>query len=173
MTVDAVLVLQRSDVVRIAAAPARHAGARLLFVDPGLLDAAAQRGLTEGEKHEYRRPDLGPDLQQARAASEAMARATFVDLQLTAERERLWGEGGQALSGWDVGPFFTVGLGRCFAILPSGADDAIDDHCARMNGARVQPGCSDDSGSNSDFLSVPQLRALIDKHMENPHVAHH
>ncbi|MCW5632455.1 MAG: hypothetical protein KIT17_03895 [Rubrivivax sp.] len=105
MTVDAVLVLQRSDVVRIAAAPARHAGARLLFVDPGLLDDAAQRGLTRSENYEYRRLDLGPDL-QARAASEAMARATLVDLQLTAERERLWGEGGQALTGWDVGLFF-------------------------------------------------------------------
>lgn len=105
MTVDAVLVLQRSDVVRIAAAPARYAGAHLLFVDPGLLDDAAQRGLTQSSSYEYRRLDLGPDM-QARAASEAIARATLVDLQLSAERERLWGEGGQVLTGWDVGLFF-------------------------------------------------------------------
>lgn len=113
MTVDAVLVLQRSDVVRIAAAPERHAGARLVFVDPGLLDDAAQRGLTQRFTYEYRRLDLGPDM-QARAASDAIARATLVDLQLSAERERLFG-GGRAggagdpatpFTGWDVGLFF-------------------------------------------------------------------
>ena len=104
MTVDAVLVLQRSDVARVAAAPARYAGVRLLFVDPGLLDDAAQRGLTQSAAYEFRRLDLGPDM-QARAASEAIARATLIDLQLTAERERLWGDE-QVLTGWDVGLFF-------------------------------------------------------------------
>ncbi|MBK9136523.1 MAG: UDP-N-acetylglucosamine 4,6-dehydratase (inverting) [Betaproteobacteria bacterium] len=67
----------------------------------------------------------------------------------------------------------TVDLGRYFAILPSGADYAIDDYCVRMGGTRVQPGFSYDSGNNSEFLSVPQLRALIDRHVENPGVAHH
>ncbi len=110
MTVDAVLVLQRSDVVRLAAAPSRHAGARLIFVDAGLLDDAAQRGLTQSATYEFRRLDLGPDM-QARAATDAIARATLIDLQLSAERERLWGEGsagggGQVLTGWDVGLFF-------------------------------------------------------------------
>lgn len=111
MTVDAVLVLQRSDVVRIAAAPERHAGARLIFVDPGLLDDAAQRGLTQRFAYEYRRLDLGPDM-QARAASDAIARATLVDLQLCAERERLFGGSSGAsdaavpFTGWDVGVFF-------------------------------------------------------------------
>lgn len=104
MTVDAVLVLQRSDVARIAAAPARYGGARLLFVDPGLLDDAAQRGLTRTNAYEFRRLELGADM-QARAASEAIARATLIDLQLSAERERLWG-GEQVLTGWDVGLFF-------------------------------------------------------------------
>lgn len=110
MTVDAVLVLQRSDVVRIAAAPQRFAAARLVFVDPGLLDDAAQRGLTQRGACEFRRLDLGRDL-QARVASEAIARATLIDLQLSAERERLFGgDGGhgaeQAFTGWDVGLFF-------------------------------------------------------------------
>ena len=67
----------------------------------------------------------------------------------------------------------TVDLGRYYAILPSGADYDIADYCKRMSGLRVQPGFSYDSGSNQEFLSVPQLRALIDKHVENPHVAHH
>ncbi len=67
----------------------------------------------------------------------------------------------------------TVDLGDYYAILPSGADYGMDDYCERMKGQRVVPGFSYDSGSNSDFLSVPQLRALIDKHVENPGVAHH
>jgi hypothetical protein len=37
----------------------------------------------------------------------------------------------------------------------------------------VQPGFCYDSGSNTEFLSVPQLRALIDKHVDRPHLAHH
>jgi hypothetical protein len=95
------LVLQRSDLNHIARNPARFEGTRLLFVDPGLLDEAAVRGLQD---HEFRRIDVGPDL-QARAASEAMARATLLDLQLTQERERLWPTHA-SLHGWDVGVFF-------------------------------------------------------------------
>jgi UDP-N-acetylglucosamine 4,6-dehydratase len=67
----------------------------------------------------------------------------------------------------------TVDIGRYFAILPSGGEYSIDDYAERMGGQRVQPGFCYDSGSNSDFLSVPQLRALIDKHVERPQVAHH
>ena len=55
----------------------------------------------------------------------------------------------------------TVDLGGYYAILPSGADYSLDDYCARQNAQRVQPGFSYDSGSNPDFLSVPQLRDLI------------
>jgi UDP-N-acetylglucosamine 4,6-dehydratase/5-epimerase len=67
----------------------------------------------------------------------------------------------------------TVDIGRYFAILPSGGEYGIDDYAERMGGKRVQPGFCYDSGSNEDFLSVPQLRALIDKHVERPSVAHH
>ena len=67
----------------------------------------------------------------------------------------------------------TVDLGRYFAILPSGGDYDIADYAERMGGTRVVPGFCYDSGSNSDFLSVPQLRALIEKHVERPSVAHH
>lgn len=55
----------------------------------------------------------------------------------------------------------TVDLGAYYAILPSGAEYTIDDYCARMNATRVKPGFSYDSGSNTDFLSVPQLREMI------------
>jgi UDP-N-acetylglucosamine 4,6-dehydratase/5-epimerase len=67
----------------------------------------------------------------------------------------------------------TVDIGRYFAILPSAGEYSIDDYAERMGGKRVQPGFCYDSGSNSEFLSVPQLRALIDKHVERPLVAHH
>jgi UDP-N-acetylglucosamine 4,6-dehydratase/5-epimerase len=67
----------------------------------------------------------------------------------------------------------TVDIGRYFAILPSGGEYSIDDYAAAMSGQRVRPGFCYDSGSNSDFLSVLQLRALIDKHVERPAVAHH
>ncbi|WP_284620129.1 UDP-N-acetylglucosamine 4,6-dehydratase (inverting) [Aquabacterium humicola] len=55
----------------------------------------------------------------------------------------------------------TVDLGGYYAILPSGAEYSIDDYCARMNAKRVAPGFSYDSGSNTDFLSVPQLQTMI------------
>jgi FlaA1/EpsC-like NDP-sugar epimerase len=58
--------------------------------------------------------------------------------------------------------FNTVDLGPYYAILPSGADYGIDDYCARQGAQRVQPGFSYDSGNNPQFLSVPQLRDLID-----------
>jgi len=57
----------------------------------------------------------------------------------------------------------TVDLGDYYAILPSGGEYSIDDYCTSTGAQRVQPGFSYDSGSNSDFLSVPQLRALIEK----------
>lgn len=59
----------------------------------------------------------------------------------------------------------TVDLGRYFAILPSAGDYTIADYCQR-NGARpVAPGFSYDSGSNDHFLTVEDIRGLIDEHV--------
>jgi UDP-N-acetylglucosamine 4,6-dehydratase/5-epimerase len=55
----------------------------------------------------------------------------------------------------------TVDMGRYFAILPSGAEYSVDDYCSANGAVRVAPGFSYDSNSNEEFLSVPQLRALI------------
>ena len=55
----------------------------------------------------------------------------------------------------------TVDLGAYYAILPSGAEYSVDDYCKRTNAKRVAQGFSYDSGSNDDFLSVPQLREMI------------
>jgi len=55
----------------------------------------------------------------------------------------------------------TVDMGAYYAILPSGGQYSVDDYCARTGATRVKPGFSYDSGSNDDFLSVPQLRDMI------------
>ncbi|MFM7704427.1 MAG: UDP-N-acetylglucosamine 4,6-dehydratase (inverting) [Rubrivivax sp.] len=67
----------------------------------------------------------------------------------------------------------TVDLGDYYAILPSSPEFSIDDYCARMEASRVQSGFCYDSGSNEEFLSVPQLRAMIEQHVEHPQVARH
>ena len=58
--------------------------------------------------------------------------------------------------------FNTVDLGPYYAILPSGAEYSLDDYCSRQGAQRVRPGFSYDSGNNPEFLSVPQLRDMID-----------
>jgi UDP-N-acetylglucosamine 4,6-dehydratase len=64
--------------------------------------------------------------------------------------------------------FNTVDLGRYFAILPSGGSYGgytLDTYCSRTSATRVEPGFAYNSGSNPDFLSVPQLRELIERHV--------
>jgi UDP-N-acetylglucosamine 4,6-dehydratase (inverting) len=60
----------------------------------------------------------------------------------------------------------TVDLGGYYAILPGSGAYSVDDYCSAMKAQRVQPGFSYDSGKNSDFLSVSQLRELISKEVE-------
>ncbi len=59
----------------------------------------------------------------------------------------------------------TVDLGPYYAILPSGGPVSIDDYCRTTGARRVEPGFSYDSGTNTDFLDVAQLRALIAEHV--------
>jgi FlaA1/EpsC-like NDP-sugar epimerase len=60
----------------------------------------------------------------------------------------------------------TVDLGSYYAILPNSGAYGIDEYCAAMKAERVQPGFSYDSGKNSDFLSVSQLRELISSQVD-------
>ena len=61
--------------------------------------------------------------------------------------------------------FNSVDLGRYYAILPS-ANGALRDLYLKKPGVTpVTPGFNYDSGSNSDFLTVAQLRELIDSHV--------
>jgi UDP-N-acetylglucosamine 4,6-dehydratase (inverting) len=59
----------------------------------------------------------------------------------------------------------TVDIGAYYAILPTWAKYSIDDYCKRSNGAPVEPGFCYNSGTNPDFLTVEQLRALIEEHV--------
>jgi len=57
--------------------------------------------------------------------------------------------------------FNTVDLGRYFAILPSGGQYSLEAYCRERNAKPVEPGFSYNSGSNSHFLTVDELRVLI------------
>jgi UDP-N-acetylglucosamine 4,6-dehydratase/5-epimerase len=61
--------------------------------------------------------------------------------------------------------FNTADLGRYYAILPVTDNYGIDEYCKRRSATRVQPGFAYNSGDNPEFLSVPQLRALIAEHL--------
>jgi UDP-N-acetylglucosamine 4,6-dehydratase/5-epimerase len=62
--------------------------------------------------------------------------------------------------------FNTVDMGRYFAILPAAAHYSLDDYCKHWRASPVPPGFSYNSGSNSEFLTVEQLRVLIAQHLE-------
>lgn len=61
--------------------------------------------------------------------------------------------------------FYTVDLGKYYAILPASAPYTVKDYCAAMQARPVAAGFSYNSGANPDFLSVDQLRALIAEHV--------
>ncbi len=67
--------------------------------------------------------------------------------------------------------FNTVDLGKYYAILPMGGHFDTNAYCAKMGGTKVAQGFSYDSGSNDDFLTVDQLRALIREHVDPNHLA--
>jgi FlaA1/EpsC-like NDP-sugar epimerase len=60
----------------------------------------------------------------------------------------------------------TVDLGNYYAILPSSADYSMAEYCAKFDAHAVQPGFAYDSGANPDFLSVAQLRDLIEHYVQ-------
>lgn len=61
--------------------------------------------------------------------------------------------------------FNTVDIGDFYAILPTSGIIDIDDYCRRHEARLVEPGFSYNSGENSDFLSVEQIRDLIETHV--------
>lgn len=60
----------------------------------------------------------------------------------------------------------TVDLGDYFAILPPGDPSAIERYCSRRSARLVPAGFSYDSGTNDQFLSVEEIRVLIQQHVD-------
>ena len=65
--------------------------------------------------------------------------------------------------------FNTVDIGAYYAILPSGGGYSIADYCAKTGAKLVEPGFSYDSGSNAHFLTVEELRHLIQTQLDPNH----
>ncbi len=63
--------------------------------------------------------------------------------------------------------FTTVDIGDYFAILPTAGHFTVEDYCAKTRGVPVKPGFAYNSGTNTDFLSVEDLRKLIAEHVEH------
>jgi UDP-N-acetylglucosamine 4,6-dehydratase len=61
--------------------------------------------------------------------------------------------------------FNTVDMGRYFAILPSGGQYSLEAYCRETGAKPVEPGFSYNSGSNTEFLNVEQLRQLMDREL--------
>lgn len=61
--------------------------------------------------------------------------------------------------------FSTVDLGKYYAILPSGGQFSIQEYCEKADARPVEPGFSYNSGSNPFFLSVEELRELMQLHL--------
>lgn len=59
--------------------------------------------------------------------------------------------------------FNTVDLGQYYAILPTQDQRAIVDYCKRRGATPVEAGFCYNSGTNADFLTVEQLRELIER----------
>ncbi|NOR25270.1 MAG: UDP-N-acetylglucosamine 4,6-dehydratase (inverting) [Desulforhopalus sp.] len=65
--------------------------------------------------------------------------------------------------------FNTVDMGKYYAILPVGAKYTMQDYCDKVDAKSVEKGFSYNSGSNSDFLTVDELRYLIKMHVDPNH----
>jgi len=55
----------------------------------------------------------------------------------------------------------TVDLGDYYAILSSSGNYSVQDYCAKSGAKMVAPGFSYDSGTNDHFLTVEELKSLI------------
>jgi UDP-N-acetylglucosamine 4,6-dehydratase len=63
--------------------------------------------------------------------------------------------------------FNTVDLGKYYAILNTGAGHSVEEYLKKKKGVRVKKGFCYNSGQNSKFLSVQEIRNLIKKNL-NP-----
>jgi len=66
--------------------------------------------------------------------------------------------------------FNTVDMARYYAILPVAGQFTAEDYCKSVGAAPVPAGFAYNSGTNPEFLSVEQLRALIENYVISPQV---
>lgn len=71
----------------------------------------------------------------------------------------------QMITGSDS--FNTVDLGKYFAILPAAGAHTVNSYCDLKGGKPVPLGFEYDSGSNTEFLTVDQLRSLVAEQCNN------
>jgi len=62
--------------------------------------------------------------------------------------------------------FNTVDMGQYYAILPTGGHYSIEEYCAKNGAQSVIPGFCYNSGSNEQFLTVDELRCLVQTHLD-------
>jgi len=62
--------------------------------------------------------------------------------------------------------YTTVNLGSYFAILPTRGRSNVTSYVSQTNADLVVPGFSYNSGNNEHFLTIPELRHLICKHID-------
>lgn len=62
--------------------------------------------------------------------------------------------------------FNTVDLGRYFAILPSAGTHSVEGYCRLRGGVPVPSGYAYNSGTNDQFLTPAEIRALIREHVD-------
>ncbi|MFN5952412.1 MAG: UDP-N-acetylglucosamine 4,6-dehydratase (inverting) [Dolichospermum sp.] len=60
----------------------------------------------------------------------------------------------------------TVDLGKYYAILPITNSYNVESYCDRMNATPVKPGFNYNSGENSQFMTVEQIRESIQTHVD-------
>ena len=102
MNLDALLILQRSDIACYAAAQSAFGSTPLIFIDPGLTEEAVRAGI-DPQLCRYQPLELDRHF-QARVVAEASARAALLDQALTALRQSLFGAG--VFQGWDEGVLY-------------------------------------------------------------------
>ena len=71
----------------------------------------------------------------------------------------------------DSDSFFTVDVGRYYAILPQNSVWNHDEYFTQRNAKKVPAGFQYNSGTNTEWLSVTQLRELIKKYVDQSFTA--
>ncbi len=62
--------------------------------------------------------------------------------------------------------FTTYDIGKYYVILPQVPKWKLDDYKKHFNAHLVEQGFNYTSGANEEFLSVEELRKLIEEHIE-------